>query len=50
MSSGPSVLFISKDLIVFRASLSEIVIDSREEAVRYDLSGSTELLTTREQS
>ena len=36
------------DLIVFRISLPDIVIDSREEAVRYDLSGSTELLTAGE--
>ena len=48
MSSWPLALFISKDLIVFRISLPEIVIDSREEAVRYNLSGSTELLTTGE--
>ena len=33
MSSWPWALFISKDLIVFRISLPEIVIDSREEAV-----------------
>ena len=39
---------MSKDLIVFRISLPEIVIDSREEAVRYDLSGSTELVTMGE--
>ena len=29
-------------------SLPEIVIDSREEAVRYDVSESTEVLTTGE--
>ena len=47
-SSWPWALFISKDIIVFRISLPEIVIDLREEAVRDDLSGSTELFTTRE--
>ena len=48
MSSWPGALFISKDLIVFRISLPETVIDSREKAVTYDLLGSTELLTTGE--
>ena len=48
MSLWPWALFISEDLIVFRISLPENVIDSREEAVRYDLSGSTELITTGE--
>ena len=48
MWSWPWTLFISKDVIIFRISLPEIVIDSREEAVSYNLSGSTEPLTTWE--
>ena len=48
MWSWPWTLFISKDVIIFRISLPEIVTDSREEAVRYDLLGSTEPSTTWE--
>ena len=46
MPSLPWALFKYKDLIVFRISLPEIVVESKEEAVRYDLLGSTEPLTT----
>ena len=42
MSSWPWALFISKNLIVFRISLPVVAIDSRQEAVRYNLLGSTE--------
>ena len=43
MSSWPWALSISKNLIVFRISLPVVVIDSRQEAVRNNLLGSTEL-------
>ena len=49
MSSWPWAFFISKDIIVHnRISLPEILIESRGEAVTYDLSGSAGLLTMEE--